>query len=100
MNWTISQLERTLPDGVVYTAHWRVSKTQDTASGTAYGTITFPQKEPSDPSFVAYDNLTEEMVVGWVKDAMGPEQVAAYESSIQAQIDTQLNPVVASGLPW
>lgn len=100
MQWSISQLDRTLPDGVVYTAHWRVSKTDGDASASVYGTISFPAKDPSDPTFVPYDQLTEAQVMDWVKDAMGAEQVAAHEASVAAQIDKQKNPTTAAGVPW
>jgi hypothetical protein len=100
MNWNISSLDRELPSGVVITAHWRVSKTDGATYGTAYGTIALTAKDPSDPTFVPYEDLTEPQVVQWVKDAMGPEQVAAHEAAVQAQIDQQLNPTTGSGTPW
>jgi hypothetical protein len=98
--WTISQLDRSLPDGVVYTAHWRVSDTDGDASGSVYGTISFDAKDPSDPDFVPYDNLTEAQVVGWVKEAMGDDTVAAHEANVAAQIAAQKNPTTAAGVPW
>lgn len=100
MNWTISQLDRSLPDGVVLTAHWRVSATDGDASGSVYGTISFPAKNPSDPDFIPYDSLTEAQVVQWVKDEMGAEQVAAHEASVASQIEAQKNPTTAAGVPW
>lgn len=100
MNWTISQLDRSLPDGVVLTAHWRVSATDGDASGSVYGTISFPAKDPADPDFIPYDNLTEAQVIGWVKEAMGADTVAAHEAAVQAQIDAQKNPTSAAGVPW
>ncbi len=100
MNWQISSLNSTLPDGMVLTAHWRVSDTQGAASGSVYGTVSFPAKDPSDPDFIPYDDLTEAQVVGWVQDEMGPEQVAAHEANVQSQIDSQLNPTTAAGVPW
>jgi len=100
MNWTISNLDRALPGGVVMTAHWRVSKTDGNASGTVYGTISLPAKSPSDPTFIPYDALTEADVVGWVKDEMGADQVAAHEAAVDAQIDAQKNPTSAAGVPW
>lgn len=100
MNWNISQLDRSLPDGVVMTAHWRVSDSDGDAHGTVYGTISFPAKDPSEPDFIPYDNLTEAQVIGWVKDAMGVDTVAAHEAAVQAQIDAQLNPASAAGVPW
>ena len=100
MNWQISSLDHTLPDGCVTTAHWRVSKTDGAASGSVYGTISFPAKAPSDPTFIPYDQLTEAQVVQWVKDEMGADTVAAHEAAVDAQIDAQLNPTHASGTPW
>ena len=100
MNWTISELNRTLPDGMVYTAHWRVSDTDGNASGSVYGTISFPAKDPSDPSFIPYDQLTEAQVLQWVFDAMGADTVAAHEANVAAQIAAQKNPTNAAGVPW
>ena len=100
MNWNVSNLDRTLPDGVVYTAHWRVTGTDGDYSGSVYGTITLPHKDHNAPDFIPYDNLTEAQVIGWVKEEMGADTVAAHEAAVQAQIDAQKNPVSASGLPW
>lgn len=98
--WTIESLDRTLPDGYVFTAHWRITKTQDDYTASTYGTINFPAKLPTDPGFIPYDDLTEPEVVQWVKDEMGPNQVAAYEAAVQGKIDAQVNPSTASGTPW
>lgn len=100
MQWTISTLERSLPECCVTTAHWRVSKTQGDHTGTVYGTISLPHKDSHDPTFIPYQNLTEVDVVQWVKEEMGADTVAAHEAAVQAQIDAQLNPTHASGLPW
>ncbi len=100
MNWTISSLDRSLPDGMVLTAHWRVSKTDGDASGSVYGTISFDAKDPSDPTFIPYANLTEAQVIGWVKETMGANQVAAHEAAVEAQISAQKQPTQAAGVPW
>lgn len=100
MDWSIAQLDHTLPECCVLTAHWRVSKTDGDASASVYGTINLPHKEHTDPTFIPFENLTEDIVVGWVKDQMGANQVAAYEAAVQAKIDAQINPTTASGLPW
>jgi hypothetical protein len=100
MNWTISQLNRTLPDGVVYTAHWRLSDTDGDASGSVYGTISFPAKALTEPGFIPYDNITEAQVIDWVKEAMGADTVAAHEANVAGQIQAQKNPTQAAGVPW
>jgi hypothetical protein len=100
MQWKIEDLRSTLPDGWVFTAHWRVSKTDGAASGSVYGTISLPHKDHDAPDFIPYEDLTEAQVIQWVKDAMGANQVAAYEAAVQGQIDAQINPTYASGTPW
>ena len=100
MNWNVSNLDYTLPECCVTTVHWRVSKTDGDHTGSVYGTITLPHKDRNAPDFIPYDNLTEAQVVQWVKDEMGANQVAAYEAAVQAKIDAQINPTMASGLPW
>lgn len=100
IKWTISQLERSLPDGTVMTAHWRVTATDEQFGAGAYGTQSFPAKDPSDPTFVPYEQITEEMALGWLHSAMGAEQVQAYEDSLTQQIEKAKNPISAVGTPW
>lgn len=53
--------------------------------------------------FVEYDDLTENMVIGWIKSTLGEDEVKQIEDNITAQIDAQENPPAAtkgSGVPW
>jgi hypothetical protein len=84
---------------VVFTCHWTLSATDGTYNGSVYGTVgvTYEAGTPYTP----YADLTEAQVVGWVKDALGEEQVAAYEANVAQQIANQINPpVVTPPLPW
>ena len=94
--WTIATLERELSDGGVVVAHWRVSEVDGEFSASAYGTCSFTY-DPSDPLFVPYDNLTEEVVLGWV---WGEVDQAATEAALAADIADQKNPTTADGVPW
>ena len=96
MDWTIAQLERTVADGGVTIAHWRVSKTDGDYSASSYGTCSFQPDEAAE-DFVAFEDLTEEVVLGWVQATM---DVEALEAGFDASIELQKNPVNASGLPW
>jgi hypothetical protein len=50
---------------------------------------------------VDFADLTEEVVVGWVKEALGGEEkVAEIEAALQAQIDEKVAPTKAAGVPW
>ena len=95
--WTISTLERTLADGGVTVAHWRCTAVDGDYSASSYGTCGF-SPDPSDPSFVAYDSLTETDVLQWCWDN-GVDRDAT-EASLTANIESQKNPVSGSGVPW
>jgi hypothetical protein len=51
---TINQLDRKIDTGTVYVAHWSAYKTVDGFTGSSYGTVSFPEKEPTDPGFIPY----------------------------------------------
>jgi len=94
--WTIANLERNVADGGVTVAHWRVTEVDGDYSASSYGTCGFTP-DADDPSFVAYDNLTEADVLGWV---WAEVDQAATEAALTANIEAQKNPVSADGMPW
>jgi hypothetical protein len=95
--WAIAQLERETEDGFVFTVHYTVAAHDGTYSSSAYGSLGLERPEDD---MVPFADLTEEIVVGWVKDKFGEEKVAEIEAALQAQLDEQHAPSKASGLPW
>jgi len=51
-------------------------------------------------NFTPYDQITKEQAIGWVKTALGDEQVASIEAALEEQIQQKLNPTSAAGVPW
>ncbi len=103
--WTIAQLERTLDDGGVVVAHWRANASETvgegddavTYSATSYGTAGF-SPDPSSSDWVDYDSISEELALSWCfADGVDKD---AIEASLAANIDGQINPTQASGVPW
>jgi hypothetical protein len=94
--WKIAQLDRETADGYVFTAHYTVEASDETYKAGAYGSIGFEKPE----TLVAYADLTEEVVIGWVKDQLTAEKVTEVEAALQAQLDEQAAPTKASGKPW
>ena len=98
--WTIANLERNVADGGVTVAHWRVTEEEtvgdDTFTASSYGTCGFTPDADAD-DFVAYDSLTEEVVMGWVHAEVDQ---SATEAALTANIEAQKNPVSADGMPW
>ena len=91
----VKPLEGSNPD-VVITADWRCNGTDETYSGTCYGSCSF---QPPSGSFTPYDELTEQQVLDWCYEN-GVDQ-SAIEANVAAQIENQINPpVVVLPLPW
>lgn len=101
--WSIAQLdcypEHEGHSDVVFTAHWRLTGVDGEHTGSVYGTVGLTLDPEAD--FTPFADLTEAMVIGWVKDALGEEAVAAHEANVAAQIEALINPpVVRPALPW
>jgi hypothetical protein len=82
---------------VVYNVHWIVTGTSDQTDpqgmpweATNIGTQTLDTSQITD--FIPFDQLTNDEIVAWTKGAMGEEQVASIEASIQGQIDSLITP--------
>lgn len=94
----ITQLNRDMSDGFVNTVHWTASKVDGDFSASIYNTQSFIKED--GVNLIPYNDLTEEVVIGWVKAALGEESVAAIDTALTAQIAEQQSPSQASGTPW
>jgi hypothetical protein len=88
-------MDRLTADGFVVTVHYNVFATDGTYNASTYGTVGYTE-QPGE-TYIPYADLTQEMVVGWVQTSLGKDTV---ETSLQSQIDAQINPVQESGMPW
>jgi hypothetical protein len=70
--------------------HWIVTGTEEDYSATNIGTQVVTV-DPETP-FIPFEDLTNEIVAGWTKDAMGADQVQAIEDNIANQIIELANP--------
>jgi hypothetical protein len=95
--WTIANLEyNNDSDKGVVIAHWRVTAQDGDYTASSYGTQSFTP-DPSADGYVAFADLTEATVIGWVQNAV--DQTAT-EASIASKIEAQKNPATLSGTPW
>ena len=100
INWIIERLLVKPTEGdktdVVITADWRCNGSQESFSGTCYGSASF---QPPSGSFTPYKDLTEAQVLNWCYEN-GVDKTAI-EANVTLQIENQINPpVVTLPLPW
>jgi hypothetical protein len=105
INFVISQLD-SIPtlngmEKVISTIHWRAQKTHqvdgtDVFTADTYGALSVGA--PHEASFTPYDEVTKEMVEGWLTAGLDTEKI---EANLDAQIQNFLTPpIVAYALPW
>jgi hypothetical protein len=109
-NWTINPLEAYPLHGgetdVVFTAHWQLHATSGSLeeSGSIYTATSIGTERVtyhSGSEFIPFENLTLEIVQGWVEGAMGEEQVNNMKAALATQIENKINPpVVTLQSPW
>jgi hypothetical protein len=103
--WTITNLYTQTIDGkedYVVTAIYDVVGVDGnyTASMTS-NTAQFSTEDVTE--FTPYEDLTEAIVINWVKESLGENGIISIEACIQGQIDSQINPPVSpenTPLPW
>jgi hypothetical protein len=93
ITWTINNLERQTSDGLVTVVHWGAIAVDGDYSAGIVNTQALERGE----SFVSYDTLTEQTVLGWLWEKVDKDAV---EAALTAQIDAQKAPVKTKGLPW
>ena len=74
----------------VTTLHWRATLVDGDFTASSYGTT------PDDQNRVytkpALENVPESVVIGWIQQALGDEEVARIEQALADNIAEQQNP--------
>jgi hypothetical protein len=97
VNWEVSDLKREVADGFVYQVDFSLSASEGDQFVRGDARLTFPRPETLE---VDYENLTQEIVIGWIKAERGSERVAAMEKQINDELALKVGSVQKSGVPW
>jgi hypothetical protein len=96
-----------LQNAIVY-VNWTISGKDDDGNYASYdNSTTFDLEGADSENFIAYDNLTEEIVTNWVTDIIGFETDSLQWENIKSIIDRELQrrynqkkAVFANEFPW
>ena len=79
-NWKINALDAKVSvddvENVVYTVHWSLMATSENEEHTVSNIGTHSVEYDAD-NFVPYEDLTEEIVIGWLEDALDVDLMKA-----------------------
>ena len=93
MELKVNQLDRNTDGDIVQTIHWSAIKQDGEFTASSYGTVGV---EVGD-TVIPFADLTEEVVKTWLAENLDLVEI---ETNLDAQIEAQKTPKVASGLPW
>ena len=70
-----------------------------------YGQVTLTTGSVSDPSFITYENLTENIVLGWITGSIDVTDIQTQNSAsiaqrIQTFLELEAEKTQSEGLPW
>lgn len=101
--WKIAQLKRNSSNGLVIEVTYFMNFLHEGLSDRKVGGVALTG-DPTDPAFIPYEDLTEEIVINWVKAELGTEAVAEVEAEflarLEAVIEKKNNSTVLVGTPW
>ena len=104
--WEITGLKRkdspSIQNIIVQTYWKKIGTDENGNTGEFSGATPFDLTTVDPNNFVPYENLTEEMVPGWIKSVVVGDYEQHVNDKIQKQINEKISPVVEvrGGFPW
>ena len=87
-------------NAVVQTYWQKIGTDSNGNEGTFSGATPFTSANVPAGQFIPYEELTEEIVLGWIQSVVVGSYEEHVNGQIQKQIDAIVNPIVDPGLPW
>ena len=99
-NWKIYDLKRTTSDGLVTEVTYACESSYDKVSTRQIGELSL-EGSILEPGFIAYEDLTQDEVLGWVSANVDESAVeTANSASISSQITARAARTSSNGTPW
>ena len=97
-SWEVTGLKNTA-DGTVVKTYWKKTGTDsDGNEGSFTGATPFDNGDPTADDYIAFADLTEADVLGWIQAVVVGEYEAHINGQIQKQIDALA--ITEADLPW
>lgn len=101
--WTVDAMYtlQTPDPNYVVNAIWTLTGVDGEFTASIGGNTVFDSNQSS--TFIPYNELTQDIVIGWVQANLGEQGIANYEANVNGQIASMQNPPVSpenTPLPW
>lgn len=99
--WEIHNLNRTINEGLIVTASYFCKTDYSGEFARTVGEVVLPYKDPSDNDFISYDNLTQDIVLGWITGSLDTAAMYSNHSASIAETIAYKNSITTEdGTPW
>ncbi len=96
----ITNLNRVIESGLVNKVKFKLETTHE-GYYSSFASATKVSGSIDDENFIEYNNLTEEIVLGWITGSLPVASMQHYNSSsIAEQISLYVAPTEDTGIPW
>ncbi len=101
INWRVTDLTRDLLDGFVMKVSYIAEIVHKESDGVTYSCARTSELNLERPeTLIPYDELSNDIVIGWLKDQLGLETCKFIEDSLIAEFNEQRTPTLGYGFPW
>lgn len=101
--WNIIQMKRKPSNGLVFEVTYVMNFKLENKEDRHIGMITL-EGDPQSEGFIPYEELTKEIVLGWIQSEVGEEEIQRIQTDVerrlQERIDRENNPEFLQGIPW
>jgi hypothetical protein len=102
--WKITSLKTTdegsHKNAVVQTYWQKIGTDEDGNTGTFTGATPFTSVSVPDEEFLPFEELTEEIVLGWIQNVVVNSYEAHVNEKILQQIINTKQPIIEQKMPW
>jgi hypothetical protein len=101
--WKIAQLKRNPTNGLVFEVTFIMNFKLENETDRHVGLIEL-EGDPTSKTFVPFEDLTEEIVLNWVKEKLTQVKISEIETNMKTRLEEKIekkaNPEFLTGTPW
>lgn len=98
IKWDIEEMTRDVSSGYVLKVRWACKASAPEVLGATDGDVFSYAFNPGEPGFIPFEQLTEQIVLGWVFASLG-ERKGEIEAKLTEKVQKQLAPTTEIGFP-
>ena len=99
--WEIHNLKRNIDSGLIVSASYYCRTEFDGESAKTVNEIELPYKDTLDTDFIVYEELTQDIILGWITGSIDTASIYLnHSASIAEAINAKNAITIGEGTPW